>query len=88
MVVLPKDFVETKYPGYFFNVVDENLYSVKVTGTLKPLAKSRPNQFNHFRTGWGVSVRGNHRWLDLEELRRIKPKPTIYPVWPEQMDVL
>lgn len=35
MVTLPKDFVATKYPGYFWNVVDKKLYSLKVTGELK-----------------------------------------------------
>ena len=89
MVVLPKEIIETKYPGYFFNIDNEMLYSVKVVGMLKPLGKCFPNVHNHFRTGWKVSVKGERRWLDLSYLQRLKaahlktpPTKTIFPVWP------
>ena len=40
MVTLPDNFTMTKYPGYFWNVLDKKLYSIKVTGELKPLVFS------------------------------------------------
>jgi hypothetical protein len=33
MVVMPDEFVATRYPGYFWNTDDQKLYSIKVTGT-------------------------------------------------------
>ena len=82
MVTLPKEFVATKYPGYFFNITDQKLYSVKVTGMLKPLAKQFPNQFNHFvPEGYSVSIRGKKRVLELSYLKTLKPKSTVYPIY-------
>lgn len=80
MVTLPKEFVATRYSGYFWNIKDQQLYSVKVTGELKPLVKQSPNQWNHFRNGWRVSVNGNHRFLDIVYLQGLKPKATVFPV--------
>jgi hypothetical protein len=34
MVTLPKDFVATKHDGYFWNLKEQKLYSIKVGGTL------------------------------------------------------
>ena len=45
MVTLPKDFVATRYPGYFWNVVEKKLYSIKVTGELKPMTFDKGGQF-------------------------------------------
>jgi len=84
MVTLPKEFVATKYPGYFWNIQDKKLYSVKVTGMLKPLARVYPNQFNHFRSGFSVSIRGQKRVLELSYLETLKPKTTIYPIYPQE----
>jgi len=47
MVTLPKEFVATRYPGYFFNTKDDQLYSMKIDGVLKPLRFYKPNRFNH-----------------------------------------
>lgn len=82
MVTLPKEFVATKYPGYFFNISDEKLYSVKVNGMLSKLSRQRPNQFNHFLDGWRVSVGGRRRYLEIDYLKSLKPGPTIFPVAP------
>jgi len=87
MVTLPKEFVATKYPGYFWNIQDQKVYSVKVTGTLKPLVKQTANQFNHFLAGFKVSVRGQRRLLAMDYLRTLKPKSTVFPVFPEGMNV-
>lgn len=86
MVTLPKEFAATRYPGYFWNIKDEKLYSVKVTGMLKPLAKQYSNQFNHFRVGYQISVAGQKRFMELSYLKSLKPKTTVYPVY--QVDLL
>lgn len=41
MVTLPKDFVATRYPGYFWNVVERKLYTLKVTGELRPMHSAK-----------------------------------------------
>jgi len=85
MVSLPKEFVATKYPGYFFNLKDKKLYSLKIDGILKPLTFIKPNIYNKlnpFETkgGWRVSVRGTHRWLVIEYLESLKPTDSEIPV--------
>lgn len=81
MVTLPEDFVATKWPGYFFNITDKQLYSVKVTGMLKPLAKIWPNYHNNFFSGYKISIKGNKRLVDMQYLESIKPCRTVYPVF-------
>ena len=81
MVTLPREFVATKYPGYFWNINNNQLYSVKVTGMLKPLVKQPPNPFNHFANGYRVSVNGNNRFLSMDYLAGLKPRPTKFPIF-------
>jgi len=88
VITFPKEFVATKYPGYFWNILDNRLYSVKITGTLKPLAMQKPNQFNHYRTGWRVSVNGQRRLIELDYLKKLKLKTSTFPVYVEQMKLL
>ena len=81
MVTLPKDFVATKYPGYFWNLKEQKLYSIKVTGTLRPLAgPSNPTHFNRFTTAYKVSVNGQHRTLHLDSLQKFKPANSVIPL--------
>ena len=60
MVTLPKDFVATKYPGYFWNVVEKKLYSLKVTGELRALTFYRGGWFygRMIEPGYSISVNG------------------------------
>ena len=81
MITLPPDFVSTKYPGYFWNTKDERLYSVKVTGMLKPLHFNKPTQWNHFQAGYQVSVGGMKRYLFLDYLKKLTPKNETFPIW-------
>lgn len=81
MVTLPKEFVATKYPGYFWNIKDELLYSVKVYGALKPLHFNKPNHWNHGMAGYKVSVAGEKRYLYLDYLKKLKPKKETFPIW-------
>ncbi len=80
MVTLPKEFVAIQYPGYFWNIQYERLYSVKVTGVLKPLTFQPAGRYNHFQEGYAVSVNGNRHFLPLWRLRKLVTKPQVFPV--------
>lgn len=76
MVSLPKDFVATRYPGYFFNVKDELLYSIKIDGVLKPLPLRMPNRFNRLHLyapegAFFISVQGYRKVYPLAKLRAL-----------------
>jgi hypothetical protein len=81
MITFPKEFVATKYPGYYWNIEDEKLYSIKVTGMLRPLAFQKPNFFNHGFAGYKVSVNGQKRYLYLDYLKRLTPKRQKVPMF-------
>ena len=82
MVTLPKDFVATKYPGYFWNLKEEKLYSLKVTGILRPMAGPyNPNPFNNWGTpGYQISVGGHKRSLHLDYLKKLKAVNSVIPM--------
>ena len=81
MITFPKDFVATRYPGYFWNLKEQKLYSIKVTGTLRPLVgPSKPNQFNRFTTAYQISVGGRRRSLPIEILKKLKPTNSVIPL--------
>ena len=75
MVVLPKEFVATRYPGYFWNTTTKQLFSIKVTGELKPLAFCKGGTFNgHIvKPGYRVSHKGEKRTFPMEYLNTLKP---------------
>ena len=76
MVTLPKDFVMTRYPGYFWNVAEKKLYSIKVTGELKPLSFFRGGTFyvRTFDPVYKISQQGVKRFLPLTYLVSLKAK--------------
>lgn len=95
MVTLEPQFIATKYPGYFFNSDDEQLYSLKVDGVLKPLKFHKPNHFNHLFNfpvklrdgsrvwttgGYYVSVKGNKKFYPIEALKDLVPTNVTIPV--------
>lgn len=81
MVTLPIEFVSTKFPGYFWNTANQQLYSVKSSGVLRPLKYTRASTFTHGVEGYRVCVRGYRRWLTLSYLKSIPhDQTTIYPV--------
>jgi len=87
MVTLPAPYAATKYAGYFFNVEDKKLYSLKIDGILKPLKFTRPNHFNKMvywrketRGGYYVSVKGRNRLLLIEDLLELKVGNDVIPV--------
>jgi hypothetical protein len=70
MVTLPKEFVATRYPGYFWNVVEKKLYSTKVTGELRPMAFHKGGNFGWVRVepGYQISVKGKKRTYTMDYL--------------------
>lgn len=75
MVTLPKDFVMTRCPGYFWNVVEKKLYSIKVTGELRPMKFDKGGRFygRDIVPGYRISVNGQKHKLTMEYLSKLKP---------------
>lgn len=81
MVTLPKDFVAIKHPGYFWNLKEKKLYSMKVTGVLRPLAGPYTlNPFNHWSSGYQISVDGSKRYVYMDYLNRLRPANSTIPM--------
>ena len=83
MIVFPPNFVKTRYPGYFWNLTDKKLYSIK-SGMLKPLAFNRGGVFfgKTIEPGYQISVAGVKRKLTLPYLHTLS-----LPVQNEIVDV-
>ncbi len=74
MVTLPKNFVATRFPGYFWNVKEKKLYSIKVTGELRPMALQRGGAFygRIIEPGYQISVGGQKRRYTMRYLCSLK----------------
>lgn len=82
MVTLPKDFVATKYPGYFWNVVEKKLYTIKVTGELRPMTFHKGGRFygvTH-EPGYQISVKGHKRTYPMKYLTSLKATNKIQEI--------
>ena len=82
MVRLPKQFVATKYPGYFWNTDEKKLYSLKVTGELRPIKFNRGGLFygRQVMPGYPISVNGKRRTYTMEYLGSLKPTKQIQEI--------
>ncbi len=82
MVTLPKDFVATRYPGYFWNVKEKKLYSIKVTGELRPMTLQRGGSwYGHVvEPGYQISVRGQKRRFTMKYLSSLKATKAIQEI--------
>lgn len=87
MITFPAEYVATKYPGYFWNTNTDKLYSIKVTGALRPLAFAKKSYWVP-EAGYQVSVNGKKRMLKLSYLRTLSPSPTVFPTYSKQMKLL
>lgn len=72
MITFPPEFVTTRYPGYFWNTKTQRLFSIKVTGELREMRFNKPNQWNHYRSGYQVSYRGIRRFYTIEYLKGLQ----------------
>ena len=70
MIVFPPEFVPTRYPGYFWNTAEKKLYSIKVTGELRPLKFDKGGCFfgKNIQPGYRVSVKGERRKMTMAYL--------------------
>lgn len=82
MVTLPKDFVATRYPGYFWNVVEQKLYTIKVTGELRPMAFQKGGNFGWLRVepGYKISVNGQKRTYSMKYLTSLRATNKIQEI--------
>jgi hypothetical protein len=80
MICFPKELVETKFPGYYWNYREETLYSIKVGGILRKLKYFPPNYWNHWRNGYSVSVNGCNQFLEMDYLKSLVPHPSTVPM--------
>jgi len=86
MVCLPPQYVATKYPGYFWNVEDQKLYSLKISGVLKPLIRYYPNRWNHWwkyeggkKGGYKISHKGSRRVMMVHTLEKLTTSNNFIP---------
>jgi hypothetical protein len=78
-VILPEEFVATQYPGYFWNVKIQKLFTAKL-GVLRELKYSGPNQWNHYTAGYRISDKGVRKTLTLKYLQTLQVKASVFPV--------
>lgn len=71
MITFPVEFAATMHPGYFWNVMEQRLYSMKTSGVLKAMKHQSPNRWNNGLSGYRISVNGRRRWLDDKYLRQL-----------------
>lgn len=69
MVIFPPGFTKTRFPGYFYNVFEKKLYTIK-GGTLRPMVKK--NAYHTHPEGYTVSHEGHKRFMSTEYLERLK----------------
>lgn len=71
MITFPDGFVATRFPGYFWNTTDEKLYTMKVTGVLRPMRISTPPPGQPDHASYRVSVNGVRRRLTTAQIKRV-----------------
>lgn len=71
MITFPDGFVATRFPGYFWNTTDEKLYTMKVTGVLRPMRISSPPPGRADHESYRVSVNGVRRRLTTAQIKRV-----------------
>lgn len=81
MIKFPDEFVATRYPGYYWNTKDRQLYTIKVTGVLQPLKKysasawqKQPGEY------YKISQKGKRHHLLVAHLQTLVPSNQTIPV--------
>lgn len=82
MIKLPDDFVPTRYPGYFWNVQDKKLYSLKVHGELRPMTMRKAiTVFGVYHPAvYRISIRGVKRSFTLDYLNGLKKTNDVHTI--------
>lgn len=77
MVILPIGFTATRYPGYYWHMGEQALYSLK-SGSLRKMKMVIPNRWNHLpEGGYDISVSGRRRTITLSALKVLACKDSI-----------
>jgi len=75
MIQFPSgNLVLTKYPGYYWDVVEKELYTIKGSGTLKKMKRVKAGSFGRYtwKAGYRISHEGIPRKYTLEQLNKLK----------------
>jgi hypothetical protein len=82
MVTLPENFVATRYPGYFWNLTDKKLYSLKITGELRPLVVHKGGKFNgkFVEPGYRIYAKGIRKSMTLKYLNDLTKTKDIQEI--------
>lgn len=88
---IPTDLIAVpKYDGYFWCPTDKTVYSLKVTGTLTPLAFQRGRHIpggHYAEAGFAISIGGRKRRLTMDYLNKLSPTTYQVPIrrrWTDQ----
>ena len=82
MVHFPEGFIALKYPGYFWNIEESKLYSLKISGILKPL-KIQSKVFVRGITipkGYSISVNGRRMRVAEDAIKNLFVTNSTIPV--------
>ncbi len=73
MIIFPSGFCKTKYPGYYWNEMDQKLYSIK-SGVVKPLTLTKPYTCwkGTYPAGYNLSINGDRKFVSLDMLKKIR----------------
>lgn len=81
MITFPPEFVATKYPGYYWNVVTKELYTIKGSGILRKMkphkGKGKGVPPDAQWEGWRVCHQGYRRNLYLNELMKLTVSDSV-----------
>lgn len=88
MIKFPDDFVALKrYPGYFWSTTEQRLYSMKVSGILRPLSTQKAYGYVVNKLGlypgeryWSISKNGRSSFLTESRINRIVEKDHQIPI--------
>lgn len=78
MVTLPPHFAATYFPGYFWNVDTQTLYTAKL-GVLKEMKRIRSSHLSPF-DGYRVCVNGIRKCLHIDYLRSLNLGDSMFPM--------
>lgn len=83
-VRFPQHFIALPlYPGYFWNLKNEKLYTMKITGVLRPLKKCKFRKYNGRLMkfdGYAISVNGRRQHIDMKPLKFLTAQYSTIPV--------
>lgn len=71
MVQLPDNFIAIRFEGYFLNIDNMCLYSLKKTGTLRELKHQSTSMFRQ-NSGYNISQKGNSHPVTDDYLYNLK----------------